>query len=213
MLGLSIPSLIANLISLFIALPMHEFAHAFTANAFGDDTPRANGRLTLNPLAHLDIFGSMMMILVGFGWAKPVPVNPSALNRRSPSALMWVSLAGPMSNFVMALLAAIPLRLNLIPYNPSGEILPSAYILLVSFIWTNLVLALFNLIPVSPLDGDKIADYFAPPPMARVLDVIRPYGPFILLAVVLILPRLGFDVFGWIITPAISVLWQLIVGG
>lgn len=213
MLGLSAPFLIANLFSLFIALPVHEFAHAFAANAFGDDTPRAHGRLTLNPFAHLDIMGSLMMVMAGFGWAKPVPVNPYVLGRRSPAALMWVSLAGPFSNFLLALLAALPLRFNLIPYTQSGEVLPSLYTLVTFFIWTNLALALFNLLPISPLDGDKISDYFAPPPLARILNVIRPYGSFILLALVFVLPRLGLDFFGAVLQPAIATLWYLIVGG
>jgi hypothetical protein len=93
---------------------VHEFAHAWVADRFGDSTPRINGRLTLNPLAHLDPLGSIMMILVGFGWAKPVPVNPYALKRRSPAATMWVSLAGPMSNFLMALVAAVFYRITVI---------------------------------------------------------------------------------------------------
>ena len=98
---------ILNAIILLIALPIHEFAHAWTADRFGDDTPRMNGRLTLNPLAHLDVIGSLMMIVVGFGWAKPVPVNPYVLSRRSPSALMWVALAGPISNFLQAVIGAM----------------------------------------------------------------------------------------------------------
>lgn len=213
MLGLDPPFLIANLLSLFIALPVHEFAHAFTADRFGDTTPRQYGRLTLNPLAHLDVLGSLMMVFAGFGWAKPVPVNPYALGRRSPAALMWVSLAGPMSNLLLAILAALPLRLGLVPVTPSGEILPSISMFLVYFIWTNLALMLFNLIPLAPLDGDKISEYFAPPAMARVLGIIRPYGSFILIALMVLLPRLGVDVFGWIMSPAINTLWYLIVGG
>ncbi len=213
MLGLSAPFLIANLISLFIALPAHEFAHAFSANAFGDNTPRQYGRLTLNPLAHLDVLGSLMMVFAGFGWAKPVPVSPAALNRRSSSALMWVSLAGPLSNLLLAILAAIPFRLHLVPYAANGDVLPSLYMLLQYFIWTNLALAVFNLIPLAPLDGEKIMDYFAPPSMARFMDTIRPYSSFILLAMVLVLPRLGINIIGWIINPAISTLWYLIIGG
>ena len=107
----------AYAIVLITAFSVHEFAHAWTANYFGDDTPRMNGRLTLNPLAHLDPIGSLMLIFAGFGWAKPVPVSLYALERRSPAAPMWVALAGPLSNFLMALLAAIPFRLGLIKVN------------------------------------------------------------------------------------------------
>jgi hypothetical protein len=114
MLGLDAPTLIARLFVLLTAFAVHEFAHAWTANRFGDDTPRLYGRLTLNPLAHLDVMGSLMLIFVGFGWAKPVPVNAYYLERRSPAALMWVSLAGPLSNLLMAVLAAIPFQLGLL---------------------------------------------------------------------------------------------------
>src|SRR3990172_7296874 len=158
MFGLELPTLISRIFTLIIAFTVHEFSHAKVADWFGDDTPRMNGRLTLNPLKHLDIFGSLMLVIAGFGWAKPVPVNPYALSRRSPAGYMWVSLAGPASNLFMAIVAAAPLRLNWI----------------CRFI--NLLLMLFNLIPLAPLDGDKLYSYFAPPPIARALDVIRPYG-------------------------------------
>ena len=182
---LSDPSLlVARLIVLVTAFTVHEFAHAWTATQFGDDTPRMNGRLTLNPLAHLDLMGSLLLLVAGFGWAKPVPVNPYALQRRSSAALMWVSLAGPLSNFLMAVLAAIPFRLGLVSFSGFGpSFLPSVAEVLWQFILINLVLMLFNLIPISPLDGDKIADYFLPPSMGRVLDRIRPYGPIILILV------------------------------
>ena len=94
MLGLDPQTLISRILTLIIAFTVHEFAHAWTANSFGDDTPRMNGRLTLNPLAHLDIMGSLLLLLVGFGWAKPVPINPYVLQRRSPAAVMWVSWQG-----------------------------------------------------------------------------------------------------------------------
>ena len=115
MLGLDLPTLISRIFIILIAFTVHEFAHAWTANYFGDDTPRLNGRLTLNPLAHLDIMGSLLLIVAGFGWAKPVPINPYALRKHSSAGVMWVSLAGPLSNLFMAILAAIPLRLSLVP--------------------------------------------------------------------------------------------------
>lgn len=212
MLGLSTPTLISRLITLVIALSFHEFAHAFTANAFGDDTPRLNGRLTLNPVAHLDPIGSLMLIVAGFGWAKPVPVNPYALRRRSRSALMWVSVAGPLSNLLLAVLAAIPLRLDLVPYNFSGGFFPSAYGFLVTFIQVNLLLMLFNLIPLSPLDGEKVAQFLFPPSWANFLDRIRPYGPIILMALLFVLPMVGIDIIGWILRPLFNLFWTLLVG-
>lgn len=216
MLGLDLPTLISRLITLVIAFTVHEFSHAKVADLFGDDTPRINGRLTLNPLKHLDIIGSLMLILAGFGWAKPVPVNPYALGKRSPAAFMWVSLAGPISNLFLAGLAAVPLRAGLITqfeaFN-TPSFLPSPYTFLTDFIFINLLLMLFNLIPLAPLDGDKIYGYFAPPPLAHALEVIRPYGPILLIVIFFIPPRFGVDVFSWLMSPALPNLWNLLLGG
>ncbi len=217
MLGLPLSTLISRIITLVVAFTVHEFAHAWVATRLGDDTPRLAGRLTLNPLRHLDILGSILLIIGGFGWAKPVPVNPYQLGRRTPAGMMLVSLAGPFSNFVMAAVAALPIRFGLV--NALGGInsssgLPNLYDFLVEFIFINLLLMLFNLIPISPLDGDKIADYFAPPPLARVLDRIRPYGPFLLLAILFLPQRLlGVDILGWMMVPALPNLWTLLIGG
>ncbi len=220
MLGLDTSTLIARLIVLLTAFSVHEFAHAWTADYFGDDTPRLYGRLTLNPAAHLDIMGSLMLLLAGFGWAKPVPVNAYALQRRSSSALMWVSLAGPFSNFFMAILAAIPFRLGLISvadaqfdaYFRGAHLLPTIPQLLWEFIFINLILMLFNLIPLAPLDGDKIAAHFFPPSWARTLEDIRPYGPVILLALLFVAPIFGLDIIGGIIRPPLILLLRLLTG-
>ena len=212
----SLPDLITYGIILLTAFPVHEFAHAWTADRFGDDTPRANGRLTLNPLAHLDPIGSLMMILAGFGWAKPVPINPYVLQRRLPAAPMLVSLAGPMSNFLMAILASVPFRLGLVSIHDisqlSGSVLPNIPTFLFIFIYINLLLMLFNLIPVFPLDGEKVLDYLLPPSGARVLESIRPYGPMILMVLLFILPLAGIDVIGKVIQPALGFLTQLLIG-
>jgi Zn-dependent protease len=213
MLDLDLPTLITRIVVLVTAFSVHEFAHAWVANAFGDNTPRLYGRLTLNPAAHLDVMGSLMLLFAGFGWAKPVPVNPYALRRRSESALMWVSLAGPLSNLLMALLAALPLRLRLVQFaSASGSILPTASQFLFEFILINLFLMLFNLIPVFPLDGEKVLDFFLPPQQARVLENIRPYGPLILFALVFVGPVVGLDIFNWIIMPPLEFMLRLLVG-
>lgn len=216
MLGLNLtPSmLISHLFVLLIAFSVHEFAHAWTANYFGDDTPRANGRLTLNPISHLDPMGSLLLLVAGFGWAKPVPVNPYALQRHSSSAMMWVALAGPLSNFGMAALAAIPFRLGVVSvfeaqmaiYYPAGNILPSLSQLLYVFIQVNLFLMLFNLIPLAPLDGEKIAEYFFPPSWSRALDTIRPVGPILLLAIAFL------GVLNYLIMPPLRLLMGILVG-
>ncbi len=216
MLGLDPPTLIARIFVLMTAFAVHEFAHAWTANRFGDPTPRQYGRLTLNPLAHLDVMGSLMLIFAGFGWAKPVPINPAILDRRSPMAVMWVSLAGPISNFIMAAIAALPFKFGLFTVyeafavSPIG-ILPTLPYLLLEFIYINLLLFLFNLIPLYPLDGEKIAIYVLPPAWGESIARLRPYSMIIFLLVFIALPYAGLDVFGWIADPAMYELIQLLV--
>ncbi|MFO8035501.1 MAG: site-2 protease family protein [Anaerolineales bacterium] len=219
MLNLDPATLISRMIILVIAFSVHEFAHAWTADQFGDRTPRMNGRLTLNPIAHLDPMGSLMLIVAGFGWAKPVPVNTYALRRSSPAAPMWVSLAGPMSNFLMAVIAALPFQFGLIsPYaafqsvQGGSRIFPTLAGFLWEFITINLVLMLFNLIPLAPLDGEKIAMYFAPSSWKRTLEDIRPYGPTILLMLLFVAPLLGIDILGWIIYPPLRFLRGFLLG-
>ena len=214
---LNFPTLIARIVVLLTAFSVHEFAHAWTADRFGDLTPRSNGRLTLNPLAHLDPMGSLLLILVGFGWAKPVPINPYAIQRRSPAGVMWVSLAGPLSNLLMAVLAAIPFRLGLVSqfkaFAAPGQILPTLDLVLYEFVFINLILMLFNLIPLAPLDGEKIFDYFLPPSWSQAMDRIRPYGPLILMALLFVVPYFfHFDVLGAILGPPMRALIGLLIG-
>ncbi len=214
MLNIAPSMLIAHLFVLLTAFVVHEFAHAWTANFFGDDTPRLNGRLTLNPLSHLDVMGSILLLVAGFGWAKPVPVNPYVLNQRSPAAYMWVSLAGPMSNFLMAMVAAIPFRLGLLSVydaqlaiaTQESHILPTIPQLLYVFIYINLLLMLFNLLPIAPLDGEKIATFFLPAKWSPAMNAFRPFGPLILLAVVML------GGFQYIIGPPLGYLMGLLVG-
>ncbi len=211
MLNLSPAELIANVFVLVVAFTVHELAHAVTADRFGDPTPRAHGRLTLNPIAHLDPLGSLLLLVAGFGWAKPVPINPAVLRRRSPAAVMWVSLAGPLSNLALAILAAIPFRLGLLyPAFPSG-LFPNLSQILTQFIFINLILLLFNLLPLAPLDGEKIIGYFLPPQWAWKLESLRPYSMPILLGLLFLGPMIGLDVLGWLVfRPAVG-LFQILV--
>ena len=210
------PTLISRIFVLLTAFAVHEFAHAWSADRFGDLTPRQNGRLTLNPMAHLDVMGSLMLVFVGFGWAKPVPVNPYALSRRSSAALMWVSLAGPASNLLMALIAAIPFQLGLVSafgaFTNPGQLLPSLDKLLFEFISINLLLFLFNLIPLAPLDGEKILYYLLPVSGQRFMDGIRPYGPMILLLIVFSGWLLPFNILSEILRPPLNAMMALLVG-
>jgi Zn-dependent protease len=192
---------------------VHEFSHAWAASLYGDDTAARAGRLSLNPLVHLDVLGTILLLAAGFGWAKPVPINQYALERRSRFAISLVSLAGPISNLCLAIVAAIPYRLNLV-YYPQSEstIFPTIGEFLIEFIIINLTLAIFNLIPLNPLDGEKVIYPFLPAGIARFMDQIRPYGSIILLAVIM-LGRLGsIDVFGAIINPPLTALFRLLMG-
>ncbi len=219
MLDLAGSVVLSYLAILLVAFPIHELAHALSADLLGDSTPRENGRLTLNPFAHLDFLGTILMLLVGFGWAKPVPINPAVLRARSRSAVMWVSIAGPGSNLLMAILAAIPFRLGWISLSQArtGMLLADRHLLptLPQFMWiflsVNLLLFLFNLLPIAPLDGEKIASYLFPPPYARLLESVQPYGP-LLLAVLFIAPQMGFDVLGWLLIGPLNFLRTFLVG-
>ena len=201
MLNLSPELLLARIFTLIIAFTVHEFAHVWTANELGDDTPRLAGRLTLNPLAHLDVLGSLMLVLAGFGWAKPVPVNPYALQRRTPAGMMIVAAAGPVSNVGLALLASIPFLLGLV--SVSSSILA---VFVADFIFLNLVLFFFNLIPIFPLDGEKVLTYFLPPSGQAFLAQVRPYGPILLAMLVILSSRSGLNVLDLIVRgPALGI--------
>ena len=152
-LGRSLLDIIAILISLLIAIDVHEFAHAWMANELGDSTARYQGRLSLNPLVHLDPMGTMMMLFsvfsgFGIGWGKPVPVDPRYLRKGPRVGMGLVSAAGPLSNLILAAIVAVPIRLGLPPGSLRG--------LLFTVIIVNIGIALFNLLPIPPLDGSSI---------------------------------------------------------
>jgi Zn-dependent protease len=212
MLDLSLSTIIYLAITMVIALTVHEFSHAWTADQLGDDTPRLNGRLTLNPLAHLDPLGSLLLIVAGFGWAKPVPVNPYALQRRTRAGMMLVSAAGPFSNLLLAIIAALPFRMGLInPFGSNAQIAVVAARFLFVFISINLILLFFNLIPIYPLDGEKVAEYFLPPGGQEMLYRLRPYGPMILMGIILLGRFAGIDLLGILIGTPTDFVFNLLV--
>ena len=159
-------SLIISIPGLLIAITFHEFAHAFAADRLGDDTPRRQGRLNLNPFKHLDLFGTIMLIFAGFGWGRPVEINPRNFNRNISlsKAEAIVAAAGPLTNIVLAFIFEI-ITCIIIRFAPEFYITQSGYItvaVLQSIVTINIGLGIFNLIPLPPLDGSKILGGFLP---------------------------------------------------
>lgn len=214
MLGSPPSQLISGVITLMVAFTFHEFAHAWTATQFGDDTPRLFGRLTLNPLSHLDLLGSLLLLFTGFGWAKPVPINPRRIQQHSNSALMLVAISGPLSNLILAIVAALPLRFGwVVPGDARFDFLPTPYTFLIFFMFTNLGLMLFNLIPLPPLDGEEVLAFLLPPELGKTWDTIRPYGPYILMAILFLGPMFGVNIIELFLRPLIMSMGRLLLGG
>src|SRR5260221_6603840 len=162
-------------IAIVLGITVHEFMHAYAASRLGDDTGRLMGRLSLNPAAHFDFFGSLLLVLAGFGYGKPVPFNESRL--RGAAAVSLVAIAGPLSNFAIAALCAIPLRFGGV--DPFG----GAYTTILSFVvYINCVLGIFNLIPIPPLDGANVVYGLLPPRQQFQWRTFQQYGPLLLLA-------------------------------
>lgn len=174
------------LMALVTAITIHEFAHAYAAEHLGDPTPRLQGRLTLNPLAHLDPLGTIMLLIARFGWGKPVQFDPFNLRHpRRDSAI--ISLAGPVANLLLASVCAILLqilfniRLPLIPHSVIGLFVYLIIGLLQPVIILNVVLAVFNLVPIHPLDGFKIVGGILPREYAQQWQELEPYGMIFLI--------------------------------
>jgi Zn-dependent protease len=180
----------------------------------GDPTARNMGRITLNPLKHLDPIGTVALLLVGFGWAKPVMVNPNNLKGNPRTSMAIVAGAGPLSNIVMAVIASVPFWLGLVnfTFRSSSDMFPSPDYLLSQFVWLNVVLAIFNLIPIPPLDGFKILMGILPPDISYRMRPIEQYGPILLMGVVFILPMIGIDVLYYLVWLPASMITQTLVG-
>ena len=194
---------VAFLLGLVIGITVHEASHATSAYLLGDDTAYRDGRVTLNPLAHLDLLGSMMLLLAGFGWGRPTPVVPSKL-RGGVFGPVAVALAGPISNLLIVVLCA---ALYLLPpfRDPGGYL----FILVVMVAFTNALLFVFNLIPIPPLDGSKVIFPFLPRALDGFVDFMNQYGPMILLGIILVSFVTNLPVLSILLAPVIPILTLL----
>jgi|TARA_B100000745_G_scaffold142814_1_gene93391 Zn-dependent protease len=189
------------------ALSFHEFAHAWMAEKCGDSTAAKMGRLTLNPMAHLDMMGSLMILFVGFGWAKPVPVD--GRNLKNPRTdMMKVAAAGPVSNLLLAMVAGMVFRFM----NGTGLLTDSIFILLIYFTRINIALAVFNLIPVAPLDGSQIFSGYLMKTNPQLAWKIQTYGPQVLFGLILFGYFTGFSILWLVMEPFVSFFMLLFAG-
>jgi Zn-dependent protease len=212
----TLASIIVVAIMLLVGFPVHEFAHALAAYRLGDSTARFMGRLTLNPITHFDPLGGILLAVTfigsgfGFGWAKPTPVNPNNLEGGHRGEAI-VAAAGPISNLVLAIIVALPLRY--LEANPELYFsVPDIVIVTMQlFIFINLVLMVFNLLPIPPLDGSKVLFAFLPPRQTyQWRPILEQYG-FILLLLLFFVPP-GNSIGARILGPILAALFDFLVG-
>lgn len=211
-----------TIIAILVALTVHEWAHAFAAHKLGDDTARWEGRMTLNPLAHLDPLGALLFVIVGFGWAKPVPVDVRNFRQPVRDAAL-VALAGPASNLILAAACVVPMLWlgpdGRFPVEGAGATEALSGIAAAFLFYSlrfNLALMAFNLLPIAPLDGSNILRLFVPWRMRGQYEDAMRYGPWILLALILAESFLGVSILGaWVrgISNAVLALLTLPFGG
>ncbi|MEK7211066.1 MAG: site-2 protease family protein [Patescibacteria group bacterium] len=198
---------IAWLAAILVAFTTHEFSHALAATVLGDPTPKKMGRLTLNPIAHIDFVGLLMLVLIGFGWGKPVPFNPYNLKYQKWGGTL-VALAGPFANLLNIALWGIVLKI-VVAYN----LLPPANLLILFLnllIVLNVTLLIFNLIPVPPLDGSHfLFDILRSPKYERIKIFLETRGPFLLLGLIILDNLAGLGVFGRLFGGATSLVYRI----
>ena len=202
----SLLSFVLSIPGILIAITFHEFAHAFAADKLGDDTPRSQGRLNLNPFTHLDLFGTIMLIVAGFGWGKPVEINPRNFNRdiSLSKAEAIVASAGPIMNFVLAIVFEI-ITCAIVKFAPEFSFSSTGIIvntILSSIVITNIGLGIFNLIPIPPLDGSKILGGFLPYNARNWMDS---HSQIFEIAFIILW---GIGILGTIVSPLISLAYS-----
>jgi Zn-dependent protease len=185
-LNLSLPDLLQTILIIVASLTVHEFAHSLVALRLGDDTPRLDGRLTLNPLRHIDLVGFILLVVAGFGWAKPVRIDRTKLKRPTRDENL-IAVAGPVSNLLLALAAAGLLKLVLSVFSsaPVG-VLQGVFDVFTRIVLLNVSLALFNILPIPPLDGSHLVFGFLSKSSAAAAATYFRYGSFALLALILV---------------------------
>jgi len=197
---------------LLFALTFHEYSHAYVATRLGDPTAKLLGRLTLNPIAHLDPMGTLVFILTQrIGWAKPVPIDERYLQHPRRD-IMWIALAGPISNFILAFLFGTIVRFWA-PMPMSSVAQRIILAMLEGSVIVNLGLAAFNLIPIFPLDGSRILTGLLSRGAAERFREFDPYGPFVLMGIVVLGMTTGVNLFSYVVYPVIYVLGRLFTGG
>ncbi len=200
-------------VPILLALTLHEYAHAFVANKLGDPTAKNQGRLTLNPLAHLDLVGTAMLFIVQIGWAKPVPVNPGHL-KNPHRDMLWVSLAGPMTNLGLAVLFGIACRFFGVDgfYNYGFDLTGLLKYMMAFGLVINIVLAVFNFLPIPPLDGSKIILGIFPQKYELKLKPFLHYGPTILIFIIVFGLVTDISIFHYIFNPFIKFFSYIFTG-
>jgi Zn-dependent protease len=198
---------------ILLALTFHEYAHAYVANRYGDDTAKQSGRLSLNPLRHLDPLGTIMIFLVQFGWAKPVPVNPYQL-KNPKKDMLWISAAGPLSNMLLALVSGLLLRMLSDFAGPTDRDSMAEVLRIMVFLSMkiNLALAIFNILPIAPLDGSKILSGLLPTRYGKFIFTLERYGPYILIGLIIFGRATEVSILGRLIWPFVEFFSKLFGG-
>ncbi|MBI3913085.1 MAG: site-2 protease family protein [Chloroflexi bacterium] len=212
------------LLALLFVLTIHEASHALVATALGDPTPKSMGRLSLNPFAHLETTGVLMILLLGLGWGKPVRIDAEKLKFGPKIGMALVAIAGPISNLLLALVFSVPLRLKLLPLYSNIRVpldalpfdLQPFYVgigpLVLWIEWLSLALAVFNLIPLAPLDGSRLWQILLPTRVYFLVARVEIFGIFLVLGLILMDRFFGTNILAQILYPPIGGLWRLFVG-